>query len=1022
MKRVSEALGIKESFLAQAVQGRIPERTDAQQEAHRVHRRFFTALALHDLVHEVPIRRVALQYGATKGLLQTLQSAAGTFAGMVTAFCNRLGWSNLELLLSQFQSRLLFGVERELCDLVRISLLNGFRARVLYNAGYHTLAALATANPALVETALRNALPFKSYKLAKEEDGVSHASAREMLRSTWCEKLRRGMTEFEAAASIVAEARAILSSDFNVPVSAWESNSSKQVQYLETSSRPTTSKTVASLPLLPGRRKSPTAGKLTEEQPYKKPCKDVGQKLSLGALRAPMGPPHPSVLGADTQLVSSVTLPRMPAEENEAPHSTGTSQDKLPLELSPICLLNCVNDSPVTDVISATPSDTISKELSFGEQLIDGTVHSGVALGTENIPCTIPDSFTCPADDASMSFSFQTLAMIDAAVSEAAKSCAVSPAATSRAGAATYPHRTAAVEEEEEENGDESKMSLSSCISQALNKYLPDENGDNDDKVTSSSGLNHCTQLLTPGSLNSTSYRLQGSLKELSSLCSSQLSQSGVTLIDVTSNQALFDVFLSECREQKTVAFSMAYSSIDQVDGIGSIVVKPKCNSGIKIPPPFQNEQVLGVAFNWGDMDVYFVSLRRSDPEAEPHGCCIPWADRVQAIRTLFEHREETGGSGWEEVVAYDAKRNVKRLALSCGAMPATDLLSDPLVADWMLNPDAKEKTLHKMVLHYLPEQPLFLSAGSTASEDLEEVPLSSLATNSSDPEMQASAECILAYTLSAALKTLLEAEGLYDAYRTLEMPSLSVLAKIELNGIGFSPEECANQRDTLQKRVSELECEAYGLAGHTFSLSSPEDVASVLFLELKLPSGSDVAASGRLRTLGTTGRRRAAGVAAAAGGGGGKRAQHLSTAKDVLEKIRPLHPLPGLVLEWRRVSATMSKMVYPLLKDAIPHEQLDCFRIHASVQIHTATGRVTMADPSLQMVPKKFDIGSKKCCSSSESPVLLSDSQCLQLKEREGINDDDDDKAAKTAMPSSICMRSVFQPFPGGVYLTADY
>lgn len=80
---------------------------------------------------------------------------------MVTVFSNRLGWHNMEQLLSQFQSRLTFGVQRELCDLVRVSLLNAQHARALYNAGFITVADLAKGNTAEVETALKNAVPFK---------------------------------------------------------------------------------------------------------------------------------------------------------------------------------------------------------------------------------------------------------------------------------------------------------------------------------------------------------------------------------------------------------------------------------------------------------------------------------------------------------------------------------------------------------------------------------------------------------------------------------------------------------------------------------------------------------------------------------------------------------------------------------------------------------------------------------------------------------------------------------------------
>lgn len=82
-------------------------------------------------------------------------------SGMVTIFCKRLGWHNMELLLSQYQTRLSFGVQRELVDLVRVSLLNATRARALYAQGLCTVAELARATVADVEKALRNAVPFK---------------------------------------------------------------------------------------------------------------------------------------------------------------------------------------------------------------------------------------------------------------------------------------------------------------------------------------------------------------------------------------------------------------------------------------------------------------------------------------------------------------------------------------------------------------------------------------------------------------------------------------------------------------------------------------------------------------------------------------------------------------------------------------------------------------------------------------------------------------------------------------------
>lgn len=84
---------------------------------------------------------------------------------MVTQFCKQLGWDCMELLVGQFKARLQFGVCRELLDLLRVSMLNGLRARSLYKQGITTVADLAIANILDVERALYKALPFERYTL-----------------------------------------------------------------------------------------------------------------------------------------------------------------------------------------------------------------------------------------------------------------------------------------------------------------------------------------------------------------------------------------------------------------------------------------------------------------------------------------------------------------------------------------------------------------------------------------------------------------------------------------------------------------------------------------------------------------------------------------------------------------------------------------------------------------------------------------------------------------------------------------
>ncbi|XP_009946472.1 PREDICTED: DNA polymerase theta-like, partial [Leptosomus discolor] len=223
MKRVAELVGIEEGFLARSVKGKIIAKTEKQHRQMAIHKRFFTSLALLDLISEVPLKDMTKKYNCSRGQLQSLQQSAATYAGMVTVFCNRLGWHNMELLLSQFQSRLTFGVQRELCDLVRVSLVNAQRARMLYNAGFVTVADLAKASPDDVATALKNSVPFKSVRRAVDEDEES-AEERRTVRSIWMAGMK-GLTERKAASLIVEEARGLLQQDLALMGVQWNPES-----------------------------------------------------------------------------------------------------------------------------------------------------------------------------------------------------------------------------------------------------------------------------------------------------------------------------------------------------------------------------------------------------------------------------------------------------------------------------------------------------------------------------------------------------------------------------------------------------------------------------------------------------------------------------------------------------------------------------------------------------------------------------------------------------------------------------
>ncbi|CAG2060908.1 unnamed protein product, partial [Timema podura] len=163
MKRVGELVGVEERFMVRAMRGTLNVHTSKQAHKLSIHRRFYTALALQDLVNEVPLNEVATKFRCSRGMLQSLQQSAATFA-----------------------DRLQFGVHRELCDLMRLDALNGPRARALFEAGFTTIAELAAADVSSIENALHKGIPFQT---AKELDGETSfdTAIRNKLKNVWKE-------------------------------------------------------------------------------------------------------------------------------------------------------------------------------------------------------------------------------------------------------------------------------------------------------------------------------------------------------------------------------------------------------------------------------------------------------------------------------------------------------------------------------------------------------------------------------------------------------------------------------------------------------------------------------------------------------------------------------------------------------------------------------------------------------------------------------------------------------------------
>uniref|UniRef100_A0A8K9XCJ8 DNA polymerase theta n=1 Tax=Oncorhynchus mykiss TaxID=8022 RepID=A0A8K9XCJ8_ONCMY len=492
--------------------------------------------------------------------------------------------------------------------------------------------------------------------------------------------------------------------------------------------------------------------------------------------------------------------------------------------------------------------------------------------------------------------------------------------------------------------------------------------------------------LSSPSSLTDEGFTLQ--LSQDASLSPSSPS-GGLAIIDVASDRTLFYTFIEEWRRKERYSLVPVCQTIEHGGdgGIGGRQMRglPRCSSGSVV--------LTGLAVCWGGTDCYYISLLQqqstemcSSMAPPPLAADLPVGERVEQMRACLSKSLADGAGG--VVMTYDIIQVYKTLVLSYG-ISLEGPCEDMKVASWLLDPGSEERTLTNMVTCYCPS----------------ELPLLDGRTHS--PRLRAAIDSVLIHSTMGHLTTLMEKDGLIDVFRSVEMRSQVCLALLELNGIGFSWEECDRQKHVMQAKLSALETQAYSLAGHNFSLTSTEDVAQVLFRELRLPPSCDLSGGRGKKTLGYS--RRGTGRA-----GLGK---PFSTTKDILEKLSSLHPLPGVILEWRRITNALTTVVFPLQREKRHHPLLVMDRIHPVSQTHTATGRVSFTEPNIQNVPKDFEI--QMASVVEESPPSQDGRRTGRGRSRlirppapppEG------------AVAFSVSMRHAFVPFTGGMVLAADY
>ena len=188
------------------------------------------------------------------------------------------------------------------------------------------------------------------------------------------------------------------------------------------------------------------------------------------------------------------------------------------------------------------------------------------------------------------------------------------------------------------------------------------------------------------------------------------------------------------------------------------------------------------------------------------------------------------------------------------------------------------------------------------------------------------------------------------ELFQNIEMPLSRVLADMELTGIKVDVDYLDKVASELKSQMDIIEKEIYELAGVTFNIMSPAQLSKVLFETLEIPYPK--------RTK------------------DGK----YSTSKDILDKIRFVHPIVDKILEYR----TLAKL-YTNYAVGLKSEVREDGRIHTIfTQTLTRTGRLSSISPNLQNIPARAEYSKlirKAFIPDDNSKLLSSDYSQVELR-----------------------------------------
>ena len=310
--------------------------------------------------------------------------------------------------------------------------------------------------------------------------------------------------------------------------------------------------------------------------------------------------------------------------------------------------------------------------------------------------------------------------------------------------------------------------------------------------------------------------------------------------------------------------------------------------------------EIVGISVSYNKNSAFYIPILYPEKKKNNFGV----NDLEVALSIMKEFLENKDIRKIGQNIKYDA------LILYRHGLKVSNIFLDTMIAAHILNPAAKSYKLDALSIEFLnynmvPIEDLIGKGKDQITMDL--VPLDKIS-------YYAAEDADIVFQLAEIFAPKLEENGQLNFFADIEMPLIDVLMKMENEGV-YVDEDLLNEMSlNIGERLDLLVKEIYNIAEEEFNINSTQQLAKILFDDLKL----------------TQIKKR-------------------STAENVLKELVNEHELPELILSYRKLNKLKNTYI-----DALPASiNKNTKRIHSTFnQTIAATGRLSSTGPNFQNIP----------------------------------------------------------------------